>query len=335
MHIYIYKYIYIRVYIYFIKIYKEKEKMFNNLKRNYENASEMEETDAEVNKKARLSPSTAISRKKEKKMMFFHDWKDGTFTAEIEPDYTGEKTVKLKDGKYNAMVTTPALSVRYSEMGPKGNLGTKFVPENAFTSAKFTMTLEKGADSKVSSVMPNIEENQNHYMKWLNDHASKMLTLAWSEKLPMFSNQRKKYMSEAKKAAKKDKEINVDAFALNLFLENASLPAKLEFDEDGEPISTSNKMGRRYQYVSKEGDTVINRPTIWKKQRNDEWQDITEDISYLTKGSIVITQVSFRCYAMPASYGVATDMGKNVILVYKKPSSGTSKDNTPHVPFFD
>jgi hypothetical protein len=309
--------------------------MFNQLKRTHQNASDSTESNEIANKKARVASPTTQVEKKEKKMMFFKTWDRGTFVPEVEPDYTGEKTIKLKDGKYNAMVTTPACSIRYSEMGPKGNLGTKYVSETAYTSAKFTMTLEKGADSKVLAAMPNVEREQAAYMKWVNNQATAMLTLAWENKLPMFASQRKKCMGDAKKAAKKDKSIDVDAKALELFLEGAAIPAKTELDEDGDPVSTLNKMGRRYQYTSKEGDVVINRPTIWKRQKEGGYKDITSDIRYLTKGSMVITQVSFRCYAMPSSYGVATDMGKNVILVWLKPSSGAGKDSTPQVPYFD
>ena len=309
--------------------------MFNQLKRTHQNASDSTESNELANKKARVTSPSAVEEKKEKKMMFFKTWNQGTFVPEIEPDYTGEKTVKIKDGKYNALITTPALSIRYSEMGPKGNLGTKFVAETAYTSAKFTMTLEKGADSKVLAAMPNVEQEQAAYMKWVNHQANAMLTLAWENKLPMYASQRKKCMADAKKAQKKDKSIDVDAKALELFLDGANVPAKTEVDEDGDPISTLNKMGRRYQYTSKEGDVVINRPTIWKRKREGGYEDITSDIKYLSKGSLVIAQVSFRCFAMPSSYGVGTDMGKHVILVWMKPSSGSSKDSTPDVPYFE
>ena len=47
----------------------------------------------------------------------------------------------------------------YSNCGPKGNLGTRYVPETAFTSAKFTLTTEKGnIDSAVLAAMPDLEK---------------------------------------------------------------------------------------------------------------------------------------------------------------------------------
>ena len=47
----------------------------------------------------------------------------------------------------------------YSNCGPKGNLGTRYVPETAYSSAKFTLTTEKGnIDSTVLGAMPDLEK---------------------------------------------------------------------------------------------------------------------------------------------------------------------------------
>lgn len=268
-------------------------------------------------------------------MLFFKDWKQGTFTPEIEKDYKGEKTIFLKDGAYNAMVTTAPMTIKYSEMGPKGNLGTKFVADNAFTSAKFTMTCERGVDSKVLAAMPSVETEQDAYFKWLNTTGTTMLKLAWENELPMFSAKRKKCLADAKKEAKKNKDLDVQARALELFLEGATLPVVEKLDEDGDG-TLINKMGRRYQYTDrKTGDVVVNRPTIWKRKKEGGYEDITDSVKYLSKGSVVIAQVSFRCYAMASYYGIATDMGKNVIAVWMKPSAAKSNDDSLNVPYLE
>ena len=109
-------------------------------------------------------------------------------------------------------------------------------------------------------------------------------------------------------------------------------------DEDGDAVPV-NKMARRYQYTDrKTGEVVINRPTFWKRNREGGYDDITDKVKFLSKGSVVITQVSFRMYAMSQHYGVATDMGKNIIVVWQKPYSGGNaapQDTTPEVPFFE
>lgn len=322
-----------------VTIYNPKQqiqiKMFTQLKRTHQTASDSTESTEIANKKARVSTDTPVEKKNQNKMMFFKDWNAGSFVPEVEDDYTGEKTVSLKDGKYNAMVTTAPLTIKYSEMGPKGNLGTKFVSETAFSSAKFTMTLEKGVDSKVLAAMPTVESEQDAYFKWMNATGTSMLTLAWEKELPMFNAQRKKCMAAAKREAKKDKELDVNARALELFLKDASLPVTEKLDDDGDG-TLINKIGRRYQYTSKQtGEIVINRPRIWKRKREGGYEDITDDIKYLPKGSVVITQVSFRCYSMASYYGISTDMGKHVILVWRKPTSGVSKDSNPTVPYFE
>lgn len=316
---------------------KKKQKMFNQLKRTHQNASEANETNENANKKARVADPVKQVQKKEKKPMFFKTWNEGDFVPTVEPDYTNTPTVKIKDGVYDALITTPPLSIRYSEMGPKGNLGTRYVSETAFTSAKFTMTLEKGVDDKVLAAMPNLEKEQSAYMKWLDGTSKQMLKEAWDNKLAMYAAPRKKCMAEAKKAAKKDKSIDVEAKAFELFCDGAGLPAKTELDDDGDPISTLNKMGRRYQYTDrKTGEIVINRPTIWKRTKEGGYEDITSDIRFFSKKSLVITAIQFRCYAMPTSYGVATDMGKHVILVWA-PNSGSKPRETkiPDIPYFE
>lgn len=307
--------------------------MFANLKRSHTESEPLGagiEQDAPALKKSKSVPQ----KKNEKKMLFFKDWKQGTFTPEVDKDYRGEKNVFLKDGKYNAMVTTAPLTIKYSEMGPKGNLGTRFVKENAFTSAKFTMTCERGVDSKVLAAMPNVEKDQDAYFKWLNTIGTDMLKLAWENDLPMFSKKRRECLAEAKKEAKKNKDLDVKARAFEIFLKGASLPVQEKLDEDGDG-TLINKMQRRYQYNSKEGDVIINRPTIWKRKKEGGYEDITDSVKYLSKGSVVIAQVSFRCYAMTSYYGVTTDMGKNVIAVWMKPSAAKSNDDSLNVPYLE
>ncbi len=111
--------------------------------------------------------------------------------------------------------------------------------------------------------MPDLEKEQRAYFKWLHTTASAMLEKAWESELPMFSSQIKKCKAAAKKEAKKNKEIDVNAYAKMKFLEEATLPVKDQVDEDGDVQATHNKMTRRYQYTSREtGEVVINRPTF-------------------------------------------------------------------------
>lgn len=308
--------------------------MFANMKRTHTQANNSPNAQELVQ-----SPSKKVrtEKKVEKKMNFFKNWDAGTFTAEHEEDYKGEKTIALKDGQYSANVTTAPMTVKFSDVGPNGNLGTKFVPENAFGQAKFVMTVETGADSKVLAAMPNIEKDQDGYFAWLKATGTKMMSEAWDKQIPVFSSQFKKCKAAAKKEAKKDKDVNVDVRAKEIFLEGASLPVKDYVDEDGDSTPVS-KMARRYQYTDrKTGEIVINRPEFWKRNREGGYDNISDNVKFLSKGSVVITQVSLRLYAMTSYYGVSTDMGKNIIVVWQKPSSGGSskKDTAPQVPFFE
>ena len=310
--------------------------MFANLKRNQPESNTTPMDQQSPAKKQRIEKK---EEKKEKKMMFFKSYTDADrFDPVVEKDYKDQLTVQLKDGVYNANVTTAPMTVKFSDVGAKGNLGSKFVPEHAVGQAKFVMTLEQGADSKVLGAMPTIEKDQDTYFNFLKTAGTKMMALAWDEQLPLFASQIKKCKAAAKKEAKKNKDLNVDDRAKELFLDGCSLPVKDYVDEDGDAVPV-NKMARRYQYTDrKTGEIVINRPTFWKRNREGGYDDITDKVKFLSKGSVVITQVSFRMYAMSQHYGVATDMGKNIIVVWQKPYSGGNaapQDTTPEVPFFE
>ena len=118
--------------------------MFANLKRNQTESNTTPMDQQSPAKKQRIEKK---EEKKEKKMMFFKSYTDADrFDPVVEKDYKDQLTVQLKDGVYNANVTTAAMTVKFSDVGAKGNLGSKFVPEHAVSQAKFVMTLEQGAD---------------------------------------------------------------------------------------------------------------------------------------------------------------------------------------------
>lgn len=310
--------------------------MFKQLKRTHQQASNSSVETEPAAKRVNAASETSVTRKSVKKMNFFKSWKDAEkFEIVKEKDYKGEDTISVKDGQYNANMTTAAMSVKFSDVGPKGNLGTKYVPEGAFQQAKFVMTVEQGADSKVLDAMKTIEDDQEGYFKALTDIGTRMLSLAWDEKLAMYATHMKKAKAAAKKKNKEADAATINAAAKKIFLEEATLPVKELLDEDGDATQV-NKMARRYQYTDKHtGEVVSNRPAFWKRDQEGKFNDITEETRWLSKGSIVISQVTFRCYTMSSHYGVSTDMGRNIIVVWAKPSSGKKKDDTPQVPYFE
>lgn len=310
--------------------------MFKQLKRTHQEASNSSVETEQAAKRVNATSETSVTKKSERKMNFFKSWKDADrFECVKEKDYKGEDTITLKDGQYNANVTTAPMSVKFSDVGPKGNLGTRFVPEGAFQQAKYVMTIEQGADSKVVGAMPTIDADQEGYFNALKNIGTRMLTKAWDEKLPMFASHIKKAKADAKKEAKKNADLNVDDRAKELFLERATVPVKDYVDEDGDATPV-NKMARRYQYTDKNtGEIVMNRPAFWKANREGGYDDITDETKWLSKGTVVITQVTFRCYTMSSHYGVATDMGKNIIVVWAKPSTSKKDGGNPTVPYIE
>ena len=76
--------------------------MFQQLKRKHDEDGS-EESELPTVKKLK---SEEVTEEPPKRMMFFKSWTDNCFEPTFEQDYRGDDTIVLKDGSYNAMVTT-------------------------------------------------------------------------------------------------------------------------------------------------------------------------------------------------------------------------------------
>ena len=238
------------------------------------------------------------------------------------------------------MVTTAPLSVMYSHVGPSGDT------DSTYPEGKFKMTLVKGTSEPVLAAMPDIESSQEKFFEWLNTTSTSIMEKAWDEKIPTFASQFKTYTAQAKKHAKKNKDINVDEYAKKLFVDGAKKITKEKLDEDGD-VQLQFVMKRTLEVNTYEdGDFKRenptgkrkNRPVFWKRTRDGGYENITESVPFLKKGTVVVAQAQFNLYNVSGSYGITTSMGPNIIVVwrdYKKGTSFTENSSQLNIPFIE
>ena len=261
-----------------------------------------------------------------------HPLSHEAFEIQVGKDFKGEDTVLFVDGKRPAQFQLAALSTKFSDLGPNGNLGTKFVPETAVTQAKHVVTLKRGVSDQVLAAMPDIETQQDECFKLLNSTALAMLELAWDQNLTLVKGKRKECLAAAKREGVDDFQVR----AKEIFLQGATLPVKDYIDNDGDTEKVV-KLSRKVKYRSRETDELVdNRPVFWKRNRDGKYDDITESIRYMSTNSVLITQGQLRIYCMAAFYGVAVDMGKHIIVVWQAPRNGGGrKDPLADIKFIE
>ena len=241
-----------------------------------------------------------------------------SFEIKVGKDFKGDETVQFLEGKRTAQFQLAPLTVKFSDLGPNGNLGTKFVPETAVMQAKHVVTLKRGASDKVMAAIPNIEKQQDDCFKKLNSVARDMLEMAWDKNLVLIKGKRKECLAAAKREGADD----FQARAKQIYLEGATLPAKDYIDNDGDTEKVV-KMSRKVKYRSRDNDELVdNRPIFWQRNRDGKYDNITESIRYMPRESVLLTQGQLRMYCMSAHYGVAVDMGKHIIVVWQAPRNG-------------
>ena len=165
----------------------------------------------------------------------------------------------------------------------------------------------------------------------------------------MFASAIKSCKAEAKKHAKKNKGVDVDEYAKELFLKRANGPYKTKLDDDGDD-EVHFELKRRYQVNTyAPGDykrktptgKKINRPVFWKKNREGEYEDITSTVPFTKKGTILVCQAQFRLYSVSGKYGITVALGPNIIILWRDytkraPSNDEgSSTTTPDLPFFE
>jgi hypothetical protein len=204
--------------------------------------------------------------------------------------------------KKNLTFWLPPMKVKWSNLGPNGNLG-KYVKDPA--KAKFTVSLEVSPPTELKTHREKFEADAVKAMNLVLQICDKSMALAHRDE-DTWKNLTENYddtlsfINDAKHSVLKRDGDDV------LFL---NLTRRLE-GWRGEP----------------------NRPTFWRLKEDNSYETI--DPKFIPKGSMLSVQVSFRAYKIPSSgmYGMAGDLGEHILVVHK-PSKKEKKDTLFDIPY--
>ncbi len=243
--------------------------------------------------------------------------------------YSGQKMPMIcsnyTKGKYdNAILRSPVMCVRYSNLGPSGDIGTcngMIKEENA----KFTVDVNTNLPEYYTDIVSDGQARADNFVAFLKEKTDEMLELAWKNNC--MGSWVEKAMKKAKKEAKKSGG-DVDQLAFKIFKEDATLSLFRE-DEDGNPI-----FNFRRRYRTNAGK--LNRPLIWRTNKEGKYHEISDDVPWVAKDSLVQFDFCLNMYSLPQKYGIQGQLGTTIVAV--KLEKHSKKEETPVVsenPYFD
>ena len=289
--------------------------MFNQLKR----------TQSELPNESDLKKSRP--NKEKKKLNMYNPWDKTTLSYDTVTNNHGDKTIQGMVGKWKVNVQSAWVSSKFSELSKEGNMAGDNRFNNTPATAKYILKIMKGLPDTVTTKCPEQVETNDKFFEHLEGEVTKMLTAAYHDKDVL--------ASVKKKSAAKAKKDGVDP--LEYWLSHAENSIKKEWqDEDGDTHDLY-QFSRKYQFTDKDtGEIKSLRPTFWapkpvEEGKEQEFEQI--DVDYIASGTVVIFQYQLRLFQMGKSYGVAGDLGPNIVVVYKK----KKKNKAPKlsVPLFD
>lgn len=203
--------------------------------------------------------------------------------------------------KKNLTFWLPPMTVKWSNLGPNGNLG-KYVKDPA--KAKFTVALIADPPTELKTRREKFEADAVKAMGFVEELCDKSMGVAFHNE-DTWKNLTEKYDD--------DKSFVGDARHSVL-------------KTDGNDVPFLN-LTRRLEGWTGEP----NRPTFWRLKEDNSYETI--DPKFIPKGSMLSVQVSLRAYKIPGGmYGVAGDLGEHILVVHK-PSKKEKKDTLFDIPY--
>ena len=253
---------------------------------------------------------------------FYSEFDSTATEIRMDKPYTNapDEAMQLMNGKYNACLASPLVQFGYNKLGPKANIGNYSFGSVDESAAKFSVNLLPGLPEKVASRCPDEVERNKAYFKWLHEQTEALLRAAFRESNYMVS-QTKKAVSEAKKRNKKKAEGDAEVNAEDVFVEMAENSLfKDKAPREGEDEVENVVLYRKYQYKDREIDEFkSNRPKFWKPLKSSGGAQKFEQLhpDYIPYGTVGKIKLTFRMYTMGGRYGVAADLGPDIIVVWK------------------
>jgi hypothetical protein len=280
------------------------------------------------------------SNKRQKTSNTRNFWMPADFDASdmevyLGKHYSGSDMPMIKDvgqdPRYvNKTIVSCYTSTIYSNMGPNADQGTC---NGMITEPQhFTVDLTKHLPEWFENMVPGSQERLNTMFEVIPLLVDSMWNKAWETEDLMIKH-KEKARKEAKKMVKKEGG-DLEEVAKKEFIKNGTLSLLKEYtDEDGEE---QPRIHLRRKYASKTG--MVMRPTIWRKDKETgKMKDITEEVAFIPKNSIVKVDFQLNMYDLPQKYGIQGQLGRNCVVVYMEnyKKTDTTEEALNDIPVID
>ena len=200
----------------------------------------------------------------------------------------------------------PPMEVKYSDLGPNGNLGRyKYTKDPQ--KARFTCSLLASAPPELNHLKEKFEADGEKALEFVESLCNKAMGIAYNDE-------------DTWKNVKKDYE------DVQSFIESAKHSV---IKRDGDDILYLN-LTRRLEGFRGEP----NRPTLWRLKEDNSYETI--DPKFIPKGSMLAVQIKFRAFKTPdGGYGMSGDIGDHILVVHKpaKKEEKSTLFDVPYIPF--
>ena len=262
------------------------------------------------------------------------DFDENKMEVYLGKHYSGGEMPMIKDAgqdpRYaNKTIVTCYTSTIYSNMGPTADQGTC---NGMITEPQhFTVDLTKTLPEWFENLVPGSQQRLDNFFDIIPSLIEDMWNKAWDTDELMVKH-KEKARKEAKKIAKKEGG-NIEEIAKKEFIKNGTVSLLKEYtDEDGDE---QPRIHLRRKYASKAG--YVMRPTIWRKDKETgNMKDITEEVAFIPKHSIVKVDFQLNMYDLPQKYGIQGQLGRNFVVVFMENYKKTESEEAPNdIPVID
>lgn len=249
--------------------------------------------------------------------------------------YSGGEMPMIKDAledqpKYpNKTFVSCYASTIYSNMGPTADQGTC---NGMITEPQhFTIDLINELPIWFENMVPGSQKRLEHFFVKIPEIIDCMWDKAWHSD-ELMTKHKDKARKEAKKVQKKEGG-DLDVIAKKIFIKNGTVSILKEYTDDYGDEQTRIHLRRRY--ASKAGE--IMRPTIWRKDKETgKMKDITSEVAFIPKRSIVKVDFQLNMYDLPQKYGIQGQLGKNCVIVWmENHKKQNTEEETNDIPVID
>ena len=230
----------------------------------------------------------------------------------------------------NKTIVSCYASTLYSNMGPNADKGTC---NGMITEPQhFTIDLINELPDWFEKLVPGSSKRLDNFFETIPNLISMLWDEAWNTDDLMVKH-KDKAKKEAKKIHKKEGG-NLEDIAKSIFIKNGTVSLLKEYTDEDD--NEHPRLHFRRRYASKAG--VVQRPTLWRKDRDTgKMKDITDQVDYIPRKSIVKLDFQLNMYDLPQKYGIQAQLGRNCVIVFMEnyKNQSTSEEAPNDIPSID